>query len=207
MAKLVVNPNRMELLKLKRRQVFAVRGHKLLKDKQESLMQQFMRILKELKGLYQEVEKELFNMYEAFYQVQVGSGPFVLEEALETPLARVLVDITLKNQMGWRTPFFQLKNFQKQNLYGPAQAPLALPDMLNILYKLFPKLVFLAQIEKQMEFLANEIEKTRRRVNALEYNLIPAIKETVHDIVMKLEERDRSERTTLMKIKDMLASF
>lgn len=207
MSKLAVNPNRMELLKLKRRQTFAVRGHKLLKDKQESLMQQFMKILKELRGLYQEVEEELFKMYESFYQAEVGSEPFSIEEALETPLVRVTVGITLKSQMGWKNPFFELKNFKKHNLYGPATAPLALQEMLSHLYEFLPKLIFLTQVEKQMELLASEIEKTRRRVNALEYNLIPAIKETVHDIIMKLEERDRSERTSLMKIKDILQSF
>ncbi|MFC1517704.1 V-type ATP synthase subunit D [Candidatus Margulisiibacteriota bacterium] len=207
MAKLIVNPNRMELLKLKRRQTFAVRGHKLLKDKQESLMQQFMRILRELKGLYKEVEEELFKTYEAFYQAQVGSEPFALEEALEIPLARVQVGVILKSQMGWKTPTFEIKNLKQQLLYGPVTAPLALQDMLHHLYKLLPRLVFLAQVEKQIELLAGEIEKTRRRVNALEYNLIPAIKDTIHDIVMKLEERDRSERTTLMKIKDILQSF
>lgn len=207
MMKLTVNPNRMELQKLKRRQTVAVRGHKLLKDKQESLMQQFMRILRELRNLYQEVEAELYRTYEAFYRVQVGAEPFAIEEAMETPLAKTLLEVILKNQMGSKYPVFKLKNFKKQTLYSPATAPLAMPDMLSQVYELFPKLVFLAQVEKQIELLANEIEKTRRRVNALEYNLIPAIKETVHDIVMKLEERDRSERTTLMKIKDMLERF
>ncbi len=194
----------MELLKLKRRQQFAVRGHKLLKDKQESLMQAFMKVLKELKGLYREVEEELAKTYESFYQAQVGSEPFSIEEALETPLVRSLVDITLKNQFGRKSPMFTLKSTTVDVRYGPATAPLALYDMLVHLNAVFPKMMFLAQVEKQMELLAADIEKTRRRVNALEYNLIPALKETIRDIVMKLEERDRSERTVLMKVKDML---
>jgi V/A-type H+/Na+-transporting ATPase subunit D len=207
MAKLTANPNRMELLKLKKRQVFAIRGHKLLKDKQESLMQDFMRILRDLKSLYKDVTEELFLTYKAFYKAQVGAEPFALEEALETPTASVTLDIIMKHTIAGKSPSFNLKNLEKQTHFGPATAPLALQNMIDHLYVLFPRLVELAQLEKKMEILASEIEKTRRRVNALEHNLIPAIKETVHYIVMKLEERDRAERTTLMKIKDMLDSF
>jgi V/A-type H+-transporting ATPase subunit D len=194
----------MELLKLKRRQTFAVRGHKLLKDKQESLMQQFMKIMKELQGFYEEVEQSLKKLYEKFYQTQVGSDPFAVEEALETPVSKVTLNISLKNQMGRKIPVFNIGSLQKQILYGTATAPLALRAMLDQLYEVFPKLVFLSQVEKQMELLAVELEKTRRRVNALEYNLIPALQMTTQDIVMKLEERDRAERTTLMKVKELL---
>lgn len=193
----------MELLKLKRRLQFAVRGHKLLKDKQESLMQEFMRVLKNLRNLYQEVTKELGNIYGSFYQAQVGAEPFALEEILAAPSGKVLLDVVLKHT-GYRTPSFSLKNFKQHDLFSPASAPLSLSSMIGEMYQFFPKLVSLAEIEKKLELLAGEIEKTRRRVNALEYNLIPALRETIHDIVMKLEERDRAERTTLMKIKTIL---
>ncbi len=202
--KLLVNPNRMELLKLKRRQVFALRGHKLLKDKQESLMQQFMRLIKELRQLYAGVEQMLNKTYESYYQAQVGSDPFVLEEAVETSALPLKIDVLIKNSFGVKVPTFTLKNIKKEIGYSPATAPLALDKMLDQMQELLPQLIQLVQLEKQIELLALEIEKTRRRVNALEYNMIPALQEAIRSIVMKLEERDRSERTTLVKVKEML---
>ena len=202
--KLNVNPNRMELQKLKRKQKFAVRGHKLLKDKQESLMQEFMKILGELKGLYQEVEEDLMKTYESYFKAQVGADQYALEEALESPKQRARVKVIFKNKMGGKTPYFELSNISSELRYGAGSAPLAMRDMVDSVSRVLPRMIFLAQVEKQIEMLAGQIEKTRRRVNALEHNLIPAIQETMRDIVMKLEERDRAERTTLMKVKELL---
>ena len=204
MAKLNINPNRMELLKLKGRLQFARRGHKLLKDKQESLMQEFMRILKELRELYARISSGLDGVYARFYQAQAGSAPYALEEALLGTAAKTTMAVGLQNRFGVKFPVFRIAETRPKLGGSPATAPLAARDLIKAVGELFPALLELAQVEKKIELLAEEIEKTRRRVNALEYNLIPALNETIKDIVLKLEERDRSERTTLMKVKDLI---
>lgn len=204
MATLLVNPNRMELMKLKRRLSFAVRGHKLLKDKQESLMQEFMKVLKSLKGLYNEVEQALFTVYEKYYRAQASAEPYALEAALEAPQEQLRLTVTLKRKMGYTTPEFTLPEIPKRRINSAVSTPLALAAMDERMREVFPKMIQLAQIEKQIEMLAKDIEKTRRRVNALEYNMIPVLQETIRSITMKLEERDRAERTVLMKVKDLL---
>ncbi len=204
MVTLAVNPNRMELLKLKRRMGFAVRGHKLLKDKQESLMQEFMRVLKLLKGMYDEVEQALFTVYEKYYRAQASADPYALEAALESPKDILQIAVTLKKRMGYTAPEFTLPEIPSRRINSAASTPLALKAMDTSMREVFPKMIMLAQIEKQIEMLAKDIEKTRRRVNALEYNMIPVLKETIRSITMKLEERDRAERTVLMKVKELL---
>ena len=204
MAKLAVNPNRMELLKLKKRHTFAIRGHKLLKDKQETLMQMFMGILRELQTMYQELETDLNSLYETYYMAQVSGDPYALEEALESPARPLALNVTFKHQLGGRLPSFELTDIDTSLRSSAATAPLAVPQLFEQLKTTLPRLIKLVQIEKQLEILAEDIEKTRRRVNALEYNLIPSISETVHSIVMKLEERDRFERVTLMKVKERM---
>ena len=204
MAKLNVNPNRMELLKLKGRLQFARRGHKLLKDKQESLMQEFMRQLKELRGLYAQMNKNLDGVQEKFYQAQAGAQPYALEEALLGNTAQTTMAVEVKNQYGVKFPVFSAGKIDPKLGGSLASAPLAARSLVKAVGETFPELLFLAQTEKKIELLAEEIEKTRRRVNALEYNLIPALEETSKDIVLKLSERDRSERTTLMKVKELI---
>ncbi|MDR2431760.1 MAG: V-type ATP synthase subunit D [Candidatus Margulisbacteria bacterium] len=204
MAKLNVNPNRMELLKLKSRLQFARRGHKLLKDKQESLMQEFMRALKALRALYEQMNKNLDGVYEKFYQAQAGSAPYALEEALTGAAAKTTITVEMKNQFGVQFPQFKTGVLNPGFGGSPATAPLAARALLKKAGEVFPALLELAQTEKKIELLAGEIEKTRRRVNALEYNLIPALGDAIKDIMLKLEERDRSERTTLMKVKDII---
>jgi V/A-type H+-transporting ATPase subunit D len=194
------------LLKLKSRLQFARRGHKLLKDKQESLMQEFMRVLKELRGLYENMNKNLDSVYAKFYQAQAGANPYALEEALLGNTAKTTMAVEIKNQFGVKFPVFQAGRIEPKLGGSPASAPLAARALLKAVGETFPAILFLAQTEKKIELLAEEIEKTRRRVNALEYNLIPALQETQKDIVLKLEERDRSERTKLMKVKDLIAA-
>ncbi|MDR2428617.1 MAG: V-type ATP synthase subunit D [Candidatus Margulisbacteria bacterium] len=206
MAKLNVNPNRMELLKLKSRLQFARRGHKLLKDKQESLMQEFMRILKELRGLYEKMNKNLDGVYAKFYQAQAGANPYALEEALLGNTAQTTMAVEIKSQFGVKFPVLRIGKIEPKLGGSPATAPLAARGLVQAVGETFPAILFLAQTEKKIELLAEEIEKTRRRVNALEYNLIPVLQETQKDIVLKLEERDRSERTKLMKVKDLIAA-
>lgn len=204
MATLLVNPNRMELLKLKRRLSFAVRGHKLLKDKQESLMQEFMRVLKSLQGMYADVEQALFTVYEKYYRAQASADPYALEAALESPKDQLLLSVVLKRKMGYTAPEFGIPEIPPRRINSAVSTPLALAAMDERMRDVFPKMIRLAQIEKQIEMLASDIEKTRRRVNALEYNMIPVLQEAIRSITMKLEERDRAERTVLMKVKDLL---
>lgn len=204
MAKLNINPNRMELLKLKTRLRFAQRGHKLLKDKQESLMQEFMRILRELRELYTQISSSLDGVYAIFYQAQAGSAPYALEEALLGAAAKTTMSVDIQNKLGLKFPIFKVSEVNPRLGGSPATAPLAAQNLIKTTGKVFPTILELAQVEKKIELLAEEIEKTRRRVNALEYNLIPALNETIKDIVLKLEERDRAERTKLMKVKDLI---
>ena len=204
MAKLNVNPNRMELLKLKTRLQFARRGHKLLKDKQESLMQEFLRELKELRALYAGMNDKLDGVYAQFYQAQAGANPYALEEALLGNTAKTTLGVEHKSQFGVKFPIFNAGRIEPKLGGSAATAPLASRGLVKAIGETFPALLVLAQAEKKIELLAEEIEKTRRRVNALEYNLIPALEETHKDIVLKLEERDRSERTKLMKVKELI---
>lgn len=159
MAKLLVNPNRMELLKLKRRMSFAVRGHKLLKDKQESLMQEFMRVLRSLQGMYVEVEQALFTVYEKYYRAQASADPYSLEAALESPKEQLLIDVVMKRKLGYTAPEFVLPDIPPRRLNSAVSTPLALRAMDERMREVFPKMLKLAQIEKQIEMLAKDIEK------------------------------------------------
>jgi len=116
----------------------------------------------------------------------------------------VTLNVEVKNRFGCKYPVFNLNLPEYKLGFAPAMAPLAAGNLQKLVVESFPKLVHLSQIEKQLEMLAAEIEKTRRRVNALEYNLIPALQEACKSIIMKLEERDRSERTVLMKVKELI---
>lgn len=201
MAKLNVKPTRMELLNLKKQVKTANRGHKLLKDKQDGLMQKFMEIIKEARDLRKEVEERLSKAFANFMQASSMMYPEMLENALLFPSAKVSLEVETKNVMSVRIPEFDLK--QEGNIlnFGYLQTSGELDIALQTFQEVLPLLVKLAQIERQAERLAEETEKTRRRVNALEHMLIPNLKETVKFIQMKLSEAERSAITGVMRIK------
>ena len=207
MAKLKVNPTRMALSELKLRLVTAKRGHKLLKDKQDELMRQFINLIKENKKLRVEVEKELSESFKSFLLASATMSPLFLESAVSFPKAKVALEMKLKNIMSVNVP--EMK-FVKEEVeggifpYGFVQTSAELDDTVIKLQKVLDNLLSLAEIEKSCQLMADEIEKTRRRVNALEYSTIPNLEETVKDIRMKLDENERATITRLMKVKQML---
>jgi len=204
MAKLDVKPTRMELLNLKKRLKSAERGHKLLKDKQDGLMKQFMDIIKEAKTMRREVEEKLGAAFKNFMFASSMMMPEMLETALLYPSAKVELEVETKNVMSVHIPYFSLKQEGDILNYGYLQTSGELDISLAAFQEVFPLLLKLAEIEKQAERLAAELETTRRRVNALEYNMIPDLKETLKFITMKLAETERSTIVGVMAIKAMI---
>lgn len=208
LARINVNPTRMELSKLKKKLQSAKRGHKLLKDKRDELMRQFMILIKENKQLRTEVENAISDANK--YMIIAGSvmQKEILETALMLPKQEVQIDIEQKNIMSVYVPKFRTsyKSDNKSDIYsyGMAFTSVELDGAVNALNKVFPKMIRLAEIEKTCQLMADEIEKTRRRVNALEHIMIPNYEETIKYITMKLSENERNTTTSLMKVKDMV---
>jgi len=201
MALLRVNPTRMALMDLKRRAKGAKRGHKLLKDKQDGLMQQFMSIIREAKTLREQVEEQLGTAFRSFLFASMWLSDAQLKNALSSPEAKISLDVQTKNVMSVRIPFFEIKKEGKIKNYGFVGTNALLDQSVEKFDELFEILIKLAQIEKQAESMAIELETTRRRVNALEYKMIPDMTETIKYITMKLDESERASIISTMKIK------
>ena len=198
----------MELSSLKKKLVSAQRGHKLLKDKRDELMRQFMDLIKENKQLRSEVEEGIAEANK--YMAVAGSvmQREVLETALMMPKQEVELEVSEKNVMSVYIPVFSPKyrtgDTDDIYSYGTAFTSVDLDGAISALSEIFPKMIRLAEIEKACQLMADEIEKTRRRVNALEHIMIPDYQETIKYITMKLSENERSTTTSLMKVKDMV---
>ena len=208
MPKTAVTPTRMVLNQLKGRLKTARRGHKLLKDKRDELMRQFMDVVKLNKELRLKVEAGMTGAFASLTVASTIMSPEMLEQALLYPRQSVELGMSYKNIMSVNVPVysFRTKNNDPSEIYpyGFAQTSGELDDALEKLAKVFEDMLELAQVEKTMQLLAEEIEKTRRRVNALEYVMIPNFEENIRYITMKLDENDRATTTRLMKVKDML---
>lgn len=209
MAKLNVNPTRMELTKLKKRLVTATRGHKLLKDKQDELMRRFIDMIKYNNELRKSVENELGDSFKEFVMARAVMSSEFLEEAIAYPKEQISVEVDSKNIMSVNVPVMEFKRQLEGDEgsiypYGFANTSSELDASIEKLYDILPKLLELAEVEKSCQLMADEIEKTRRRVNALEYMTIPQLKETIKYIRMKLDENERGNLTRLMKVKSMM---
>lgn len=208
MAIMNVNPTRMQLTKLKKQLTTAVRGHKMLKDKRDELMRQFLDLVRENRELREKIEKELSECNAHFVNASAVMSKQALDASLMSPKQQVTIEVESHNIMSVETPVFTVgtRTNDKGDIfpYGFAFTSFELDDAVMSLEKLLPDLIKLAQIEKSCEMMSAEIEKTRRRVNSLEHVMIPRYQETIKYISMKLEENDRSSRTRLMKVKDML---
>jgi len=208
MERLNVNPTRMMLTTLKKRLATSVRGHKLLKDKRDELMKEFLELAKENKRLRDKVESELKNAYDSFSMASAVMSQEVLDEALMYPKQGVLLDVSSKNVMSVDVPVFSFTTTAKDptNIYpyGYADTSGELDSAILDLAGIFPALLDLAAKEKEAQMLAAELERTRRRVNALEYVKIPQLEMTIRYIRMKLDENERGNQTRLMKVKDMI---
>jgi len=205
-----VNPTRMENTRLKARLSTAKRGHKLLKDKQDELMRRFIELIRKNKAIRMEVEKELQDSFKEFLLASAVMSPELLEEAVVFPKESISVDIKKKNVMSVHVPvmnFIRKLEGDEGSIYpyGFAQTSSELDDAISKLYGIMARLLELAEVEKTCQLMADEIEKTRRRVNALEYRTIPELQETIRFIRMKLDENERSTITRLMKVKDIIS--
>lgn len=208
MALMNVNPTRMESTRLKRRLKTATRGHKLLKDKRDEMMRRFVLLVRENARLREQVEKELSVALGEFSLCRGVMEPAMLEEALMYPARSVDLTIGKDNIMSVEVPTIQVVEGTLQEMvlsYGLAQTSSQLDGAIAGLAAILPQMIKLAEIEKTCNLLADEIEKTRRRVNALEYVMIPDLEDTIRYITMKLDENERSSLTRLMKVKDMIA--
>jgi len=208
MALLRVNPTRMELTKLKNRLRTARRGHKLLKDKRDELMKQFMEIMRLNRDLRIRIEAALVRAHASFAVAAALMSPEVMEQSLIYPKQSVSLEMSYKNIMSVNVPVYTYKTKKEDPgeiyPYGFAATSGELDDALFALAETLKDMLELAQIEKTMQLLAEEIEKTRRRVNALEYVMIPQLEETIRYIRMKLDETERGNLTRLMKVKEMI---
>lgn len=208
MAVVNVNPTRMELSRLKKRLSVALKGHRLLKDKRDELMRQFLELVKSNKLLREEVEDQIVKANQGFALASALMQKEVFISALMIPKQEVKLSIEEKNIMSVNVPQFKIdkkaKNEEDIFSYGYVFTTSELDESVAYLSKILPKLLELAQKEKTVQMLAGEIEKTRRRVNALEHVMIPNYKDTIRYITMKLDENERGSLTRLMKVKDMM---
>ena len=207
MAEIRVNPTRMELKKLQTRYMTARRGHKLLKDKRDELMRQFLDVVREDKSLRENIEERLARVYGSFSVAAAVNSPEMLREALIIPKREGMLDVSYKNMMSVTVPSFDFKVSGEGGSavnYGMAFTSGELDASVSELGEIMNDLVRMAELEKTAQLLAEEIEKTRRRVNALEYIMMPRYLEGIKAIKMKLEENERGNLTRLMKVKDMM---
>lgn len=207
LTRLAVNPTRMELRRLKERLKTASRGHKLLKDKSDEMVRQFMSYIRQNKALREEVEGELLIAMRSFMLARAVTSSQEMEQALCMPAKKVTIEVSEKNVMGVDVPSLSITSYGdiKNDLpYAFASAPYELDEAIKKISELMEKLLKLAEVEKTCNMLASEIEKNRRCVNALEYVMIPQLEETIKYILMKMDENERGSLTRLMKVKAMI---
>jgi V/A-type H+-transporting ATPase subunit D len=202
--RLDIPPSRMQLLRLKRRNIIAQRGHKLLKDKQDELIRKIMELVRQIQDLRLNIQKELESAYSYFYFASSKQLPNTTEEALLGSDKRIEIEYTTERIFNVRIPKFIKKISGTMLSYGFLNTSGDLDLALKKIEGLLEGLLKIAELEKALEILAIEIEKTRRRVNALEFILIPSIEETIKYINLKLSEIERSDLTRLMRIKEIL---
>lgn len=208
MAVLHVNPTRMELTLMKRRLVTARRGHKLLKDKRDELVRRFIILVRENYALRAQAEKELAEVLMDFALARAVMEPGSLQQALLYPARQASIKLGQRSILSIRVPEYTMDEdslYKTRLPYGMADTSAQLDNAIAAIANAMPGLVKLAEVEKTCTLLADEIQKTRRRVNALEYVMIPQFVETIRYISMKLEENERGALTRLMKVKSMIA--
>ncbi|RPF42388.1 V/A-type H+-transporting ATPase subunit D [Hydrogenoanaerobacterium saccharovorans] len=208
MAATHVNPTRMELTRLKKKLITATRGHKLLKDKRDELMRQFLDLVRENKALRERVEQGIASANKNFVLARAGMSNEVLNVALMAPKQEVYLETEARNVMSVEIPVFEYKTRTSDAndiySYGFAFTSSDLDGAVKSLADILPDMLRLAECEKSCQLMAAEIEKTRRRVNALEHVMIPEMQENIKYITMKLDENERSTQIRLMKVKDMM---
>lgn len=203
---LAVNPTRMELLRLKKRLVLAQKGHKLLKDKQDELVRHFLSIIEDTRRLRIQADEEIQTVYQSYSIAEGVVGGATIESLFSLPGASTVLKSRTRPIMNLKVPVFEVEVSGDPFNYGNAQSSVLVDRSVRLFGKLLTTLLKLAELEKSSILLAQEIEKTRRRVNALEYILIPNISETIKYITMKLSEMERSNLTRIMRVKEVIAA-
>jgi len=201
-----VNATRMELLRLKKRLNLALRGHKLLKDKRDELMRQLLAVIDEVKVLRLSIERKFQAILEKFVLAKAGMGPYSTEQSLLLTAKKISVSGSRRNIISVNVPVYTREVSGSIIPYGYMNTSGEMDIALTDFEKFLGDLLDLAEKEKSVQLMAVEMEETRRRVNALEYKLIPSISETIKFITMKLEENERSNIVRLMKVKDIVRS-
>jgi len=202
--KILVNPNRMELLKLRQRLDLSVRGHRLLKEKLEGLVKDFIPLVDEYRRKRGQIDEMLPRTLNLFALAAATSSRETISLALEECHGEAKITSKLKTVMGVKSPLFKLEDFHLEMSYSLVATPPELDRAAKELAALLPKIIELSSIEVLIRRLAREIEKTRRRVNALEYIMIPEITRAKKTIQDKLDENERGSRVRLMKVKELL---
>jgi len=201
---LAVNPNRMELLRLKRRLALAKRGYKLLKDKRDALIQKFIKLVHENRRLREEFDKKMRENMNNFLQASLSMGNKDLDSIFLFPKRTTKVKISHQNIMSVQVPQYELVEEGDLYTYGMINTNPGLDNALKKYKEIIPLMIKMAELDKTIVLLTEEIEKTRRRVNALEYVMIPNLEDTIKFITMKLDEMARSNNSALMRIKEMI---
>lgn len=208
MARTQVNPTRMELTRLKKKLITATRGHKLLKDKRDELMRQFLELVRKSKDLREKVEKGINAANKNFVLARATMTDETVNVALMAPKQEITLEVSKRNVMSVDIPQFQYRTKTPDSSdiysYGFAFTSSDLDDAVKSMQDILEDMLQLAEYEKACQLIAVEIEKTRRRVNALEYVMIPEMQENIKYIRMKLDENERSTQIRLMKVKDMI---
>jgi len=197
-----INPTRMELLKQKKRLETAKRAHDLLEDKRDKLIQLFFPLLRQTRDLRQQLGERLSSSYQDFQIASIINSKKDIEESLLWTDTSCELSITGHSSLG--TPRFELHLTGDPLCYGFHSSNWKLDTGIRGFRKLLPQLLELAYKEEEIKHLADEIERTRRRVNALEHILIPQISQAVKYITMKLEERERAHIINVMKVKELM---
>jgi len=208
MARLQVNPTRIEIRRCKTRLKAAISGHKLLKDKADEMVRRFIDLVREARILREDVEKGLTDALKKFAMARARSFGEEIEEAVSKPVRPIHIEVSTKSIMGVSVPVIKLKTAEGPLIlpYALAAAPPELDEAVFGFHAFMDRLLKLAETEKACALLAEEIEKTRRRVNALEYIMIPQLQETIRFIQEKLDENERGALVRLMKVKSKLES-
>ncbi len=200
-----INPTRMELTKLKNQLLMTRRGHKLLKDKQDEMIRVFMMIIEEAKSLRIEVNQKLSLSIKSYQKALSRTDSYILNEALFVPANEVELKFSKENVMSVYVPKIEIiESNLKQITYGLLHTPPMLDNAVVALFELLPKIIKLAEIQKKIDMLSLEIEKTRRRVNAIEHMMIPELEANIKSIQMKLEDNERSNTVRMMKSKEII---
>lgn len=204
MAILKVNPTRVNLLSLKSKLKTAQKGHKLLKDKRDGLIQRFMAIIKETEQLRARVDEKLGNAFHSYVRSSSMVNKKMLDTAFLVPGSVVSLNVSTDKIMAVSVPQFEINKSGSGFSYGFLETQGDLDNAVRAMDDVFTDLVKLAEQEKTIERLADEIEKTRRRTNALEHVMIPNLQETIGYINLRLEEQQRDATVSSMRVKEMI---